>query len=92
MEFLAAIDRFEGEVAVLAPIGEAASEPGSGARFLWPKRLLPQGAGEGAILRVTAAVDEGLTLAARDRTRNLLDALGPFSDDRKPEAGGGGPA
>jgi len=75
MEFLASIDRIEGDTAVLLPSGEARSRLGSGARLLWPVGLLPEGAGEGDLVRVWCRVDEVATSAARERVRGLHDRL-----------------
>ncbi|RJQ08007.1 MAG: DUF3006 domain-containing protein [Bacillota bacterium] len=88
MEFLVAIDRIEGDTAVLLPAGEAVGRPGPGATLLWPKALLPDGAVEGAYLRVAVAVDPQAAAEAGVKVRGLLDRLrsGPGPDSRK---GGG---
>lgn len=89
MEFQVAIDRIEGDVAVLLPAGETAARLGPGARFLWPKGLLPEGAGEGTYLRVTAAVDQAATAAAREKVRSLLESFRTPAGGTNPAPEGG---
>lgn len=90
MEFEVVIDRIEGDVAVLLPVGPVATGCRPGARLLWPKRLLPAGAGEGSHLTVSVALDPAATAAARKRVEGLLGDLRSPSDKRGPESVGGG--
>jgi len=88
MEFLVAIDRIEGDTAVLLPVGEGAARPEPGATLVWPTVLLPDGAREGLYLRVAVAVDPQAAAEAGLKVRGLLDRLRSRSgpDSRK---GGG---
>ncbi len=89
MEFEAAIDRFEGDIAVLLPVGGAGAGD-RGARLLWPRALLPPGAREGAHVRVSVSLDPTATAAAGQRVRSLLDALAREPARRKDKDRGGG--
>lgn len=62
------IDRFEGDVAVLlAGDGEEKAH--------WPKVLLPEGAKEGDILRISLTIDAEATRQAREEAETLLRQL-----------------
>ena len=71
MRIRAVLDRFEGEKAVLL-VGDA------DASVAWPRRLLPDGAGEGTVLWLDLGMDEQATHTAKaeadDLLRQLLDA------------------
>lgn len=71
MRIRAVLDRFEGEKAVLL-VGDAE------ARVVWPRPLLPDGAGEGTVLWLDLGMDEQATRTAKaeadDLLRQLLDA------------------
>ncbi len=90
MEFEVAVDRFEGDVAVLVIVDPAASTGGPGAGLLWPRNLLPSGTREGSHLTVTAALNPAATNAARKRVDDLLSILRSRPDRRGPEGKGGG--
>lgn len=68
MQIKAVIDRFEdGRAVLLAGDREEAVR--------WPKALLPEGAKEGDILRVSLAVDADATRQAREEAETLLRQL-----------------
>jgi len=75
MEFLAGIDRIEGDTAVLLPSGESRVRSGPRAKLIWPVALLPDGAREGDLLRVRCDIDAEATSAAGTRARDLLKGL-----------------
>lgn len=89
MEFRVAVDRFEGELAVLRPVGDVKTSPGRKTSFLWPKDFLPDGTVEGCHLAVTVTLDPTATAAARARATELLRRLGPTPDRSGAGAGGG---
>ena len=60
------IDRFEGEWVVI----EA-----DDMKFNLPRRLLPPGAREGDVLRITVEVDSCATKERREKIKNLEDRL-----------------
>ena len=64
----AVIDRFEGNLAVLL-FGER------GLAVTLPRELLPPGAGEGDILRVSLEKDPEATREQREKTAGLLKKL-----------------
>lgn len=68
MHIKTVIDRFEGDVAVLL-----AGDREDAVR--WPKVLLPEGAKEGDILRVSLSVDADATRQAREEAETLLRQL-----------------
>jgi hypothetical protein len=74
-EFPAVIDRFEGDFAVLLPDVEAAEGPGPWLSLIWPRSLLPAGAGEGSHVVVTCRLDPEATEKARRRVEQLLREL-----------------
>lgn len=86
-EFEVAVDRIEGDVAVLYAVGPIPAPGEPPARLLWPRSLLPAGTREGDHLRVSVAPDRPATDAARERVRGLLDRLGSAGAGR----GGKGP-
>jgi hypothetical protein len=89
MEFLAVVDRIEGEVAVLTPLEGAKAGSATGGRFLWPKRLLPEAVREGDILQVTAKIAKDAGSSTRERVKGLLDSLRSSSGGKDPRVGGG---
>jgi hypothetical protein len=68
MRVKAVLDRFEGDKAVLL-VGEEERS------VAWPRRLLPDGAGEGDVLRLALSVDEEATRAARAEAEEMLRDL-----------------
>lgn len=92
VEFVAVIDRIEGDVAVLLPSGDAAAKVKAGLTLRWPKDLLPAGAAEGQYLLVKATLDPAATEAARRKVQDLLDALRFPSEGKDPGGKGGGRA
>lgn len=69
MEITLSIDRMEAGKAVLLV------RPGEKEEVYWPVELLPQGAGEGHILRMKIDIDEEKTEEARTNVQNLLKKL-----------------
>ncbi|MDQ7794708.1 MAG: DUF3006 domain-containing protein [bacterium] len=69
MRLRVAVDRVEGNTAVLIP------REGPPAAIHWPLELLPAGTREGAILDLEARVDEGETERVRRRVQGLIDDL-----------------
>ncbi|MDI3281546.1 MAG: DUF3006 domain-containing protein [Bacillota bacterium] len=63
---LAAVDRLEGERAVLLV---------EGVEVPWPRGALPAGVREGHILAVDLRIDREATARQRGRIRDLLDRL-----------------
>lgn len=68
MQMTAVIDRFEGDAAVLL-----AGDKEDTVR--WPRKLLPQGAKEGDILRLSFAIDAEATRQAKNEADDLLRQL-----------------
>lgn len=91
MDFGVVVDRLEGGMAVLLPVESATSRPeGTVVALRWPKEFLPPDAVEGVVLKVSVAIDDDATAAARARIANLLNGLRSPSDRgvRGPRGGG----
>lgn len=61
------IDRFEGDWAII--------EYEDGKTFQIPKKLLPKGISEGAVIRIAFYEDEDATAERRKKVDKLLDEL-----------------
>ncbi len=75
MEFMAEIDRFEGDTAVLLPAGDAGARLKAGTTLLWPRDLLPEGAREGSHLRVRCDLDPESTRRQKERIEGLIEEM-----------------
>ena len=68
-EFRGFVDRIEGDKAVLL-VGEHEEWP-----VILPRELLPDGAGEGSVLRITIEFDSEQSAEAADQVSELIDKL-----------------
>lgn len=73
VEFLATVDRCEGETAILLP----RRSPGAAVpdELLWPLSWLPRGVREGTVVSVRCAIEPAAGDETRARVEGLLDRL-----------------